>query len=108
VVASNLPGYAELLPASAGRLIPPGRADALADALRAVLEDSDLRGRMGRAGQEAARRYDWRLVADEVLDSYREAFARRARAAGAARRPSFVGRKRPRRVGKSGPTAFAA
>jgi phosphatidylinositol alpha-mannosyltransferase len=91
VVASELPGYAELLPRSAGRLVPPGDPVALADALREILEDADLREHMGRAGYEAARRYDWRRVADEVLEAYRDALAVRSRTA-----PQVLGRRRVR------------
>ena len=40
-----------------GLLIPAGNAEALASALRRVLTDMELRGRLSRAGQCVARRY---------------------------------------------------
>jgi phosphatidylinositol alpha-mannosyltransferase len=110
VVASALAGYAELLPPAAGRLVPPGDAEALAEALQELLADPVLRERMGAAGRDAARRYDWRIVADEVLASYSAALSRHARRQAvllriksqplARRSRSAPGRTPPREAGR--------
>ncbi|HVM69821.1 MAG TPA: glycosyltransferase family 4 protein [Gaiellaceae bacterium] len=57
VVASAVGGVPELVvDGETGLLVPPGDADALAAALRLVLEDADLRRRLGSAGRERAQR----------------------------------------------------
>jgi len=70
VVASDIPGYAAVLPPTCGRLVPPGDAGALAGALRELLDDEALRARLGGAGRKEARRYDWSAVVDDVLAVY--------------------------------------
>ncbi|MFI6345399.1 glycosyltransferase [Streptomyces sp. NPDC050560] len=75
-----------------GRLVPVGDADALADALLALVEDDELRRRMGTAAVRAARRFApgpvvgqaERLI-EELMDS-----ARTTRPAKATRRPPGV------------------
>ena len=73
VVASAIRGYRDVLPAEAGMLVPPGDAVALAGALRRLLADGELRRRLGHAGRRAASRYDWSVVAEEILAVYDEA-----------------------------------
>lgn len=53
-----------------GYLVPPHEPLALARAARRLLDDDALRRRMGRAGAEHARAYDWRSVAEATLDVY--------------------------------------
>lgn len=56
VVASAVGGIPEaVLPGRTGLLVPPGRADALARALAALVDDPSTRARMGAEGR---RRYD--------------------------------------------------
>ncbi|HET7571155.1 MAG TPA: glycosyltransferase family 4 protein [Gaiellaceae bacterium] len=83
VVASDIPGYRDVLPAEAGRLVPPGDPDALADALAELLGNATLRERLGAAGSEASARYAWPRVAERVLAIYE-----RVRRAGIAPGPS--------------------
>jgi phosphatidylinositol alpha-mannosyltransferase len=83
VVASAIRGYAELVPADGGLLVPPGDATALAAALRALLSDPGGRERMGEAGRRHAARYDWDVLVGRVLDVYERA----GRAQAASRRP---------------------
>jgi len=57
VVATSVGGVPELvLDEETGLLVPPGDAEALAAALRRVLEDAYLRRRLGSAGRERAQR----------------------------------------------------
>lgn len=74
VVATAVGGFLDtVVDGATGRLCPPRRPDALAAALRAVLEaDADERAALGRAGRaRVERRYTWSAVADDVVDVYR-------------------------------------
>ena len=53
-----------------GFLVPAADPDALADKLRLLLCDSDLRDRMGRNARQSAQAYTWASVASHVLDVY--------------------------------------
>jgi glycosyltransferase involved in cell wall biosynthesis len=55
VVATRLGGAAEIVDESCGVLVPPGDADALAGALGRLLDEPDLRARLGAAGPARAR-----------------------------------------------------
>jgi phosphatidylinositol alpha-mannosyltransferase len=70
VVASDIPGYREVLPPDAGRLVPPGDAGALATALGQLLDDEALRARLGGAGRREVKRYDWDAVVGDVVAVY--------------------------------------
>lgn len=73
VVASNLPGYANV--ARDGRdalLVPPGDASALAAALRRVLTDDDLSSRLVACGQERAAEFSM----DRLAEVYEEIYER--------------------------------
>jgi glycosyltransferase involved in cell wall biosynthesis len=56
VVASDVGGIPEQLGADAGRLVPPGDAQALADALVELAGNADLRARLGEAGRRRVER----------------------------------------------------
>ncbi len=56
VVATAVGDIPSVLPAEAGSLVPPRQPEALADALRPLLEDAALRARRGRAAREHALR----------------------------------------------------
>lgn len=56
VVGTNVNGIREIVvPDETGLLVPPDDADALGDALGALLTDAGLRARMGRSGRDRAR-----------------------------------------------------
>jgi phosphatidyl-myo-inositol alpha-mannosyltransferase len=61
--------------AGAGVLFPNGDADALAEALQAVLGDPLLRRQLTEAGNQLVRPYDWSVVAGQVLRVYEIAAA---------------------------------
>jgi glycosyltransferase involved in cell wall biosynthesis len=80
VVASDVGGVAEVVEdGQTGLLVPPGRADALAAALRGVLDDPTLASRLGVAGRRRAARFEWSEVARRYDEVYERA-ASRARA----------------------------
>jgi phosphatidylinositol alpha-mannosyltransferase len=75
VVASDLDAFRRvLLGGSAGRLVPIEDSDAFAEALIELLGDSDAsvaaRRRYIAAGTEAVKRYDWPVVAKQILRVY--------------------------------------
>ncbi len=74
VVASAIPGFSQVVdPGGDGLLVPPGKPEAFALALESLIADPGLRRSMGRHGVEKARRYDWRVVVDGILDVYAQA-----------------------------------
>ena len=54
-------------------LVPPRDAAALEQKLNRLLDDQELRERLGRWGVEEAARYDWSEVAAQVVEVYQEA-----------------------------------
>src|SRR5690242_21484395 len=56
VVASDIPGYREILTPETGALVPPEDPEALAGAIRALLADEPARLELGRAARERAER----------------------------------------------------
>ncbi len=72
VVASQVGGLLSLVRhGETGFLVPPQDPDALAGYLCLLLQDEDLRRRMGRCGVHHARRYHWQRVARRMADLYR-------------------------------------
>ncbi|MEQ3549962.1 glycosyltransferase family 4 protein [Pseudonocardia nematodicida] len=81
VLASDIePFRAVLGPAPAGRLFPAGDPGALAAALEQLLDTPAERARLAAAGQARAARFDWPVVAGEVVRVYRAAIAAAPRA----------------------------
>jgi phosphatidylinositol alpha-mannosyltransferase len=74
VLASDIPGYRDVVRDGIdGLLVPPGDALALAEALRSLALDSELRERMALAARERAERFAWPHVAAEVINAYEHA-----------------------------------
>ena len=74
VVATPVGGTPEVvLDGETGLLIPPRDPDALAEALRRLLADNDLRRRMGDAGYERVRtRFSADAMTSRMLEVYDE------------------------------------
>ena len=71
VVASNLDAFRRVLEdGEAGLLVAVEDSAALAEALIAVLGDDKLRARYVKAASAAVQRYDWSVVADEIMRVY--------------------------------------
>jgi len=74
VIASDIRGCRELVvDGETGLLVPPADAGALAEALRRLAGDADLRRRMGEAGrQRVQQEFDERLVFQRLEEGYRD------------------------------------
>lgn len=71
VVASELDAFSRVLDqGQAGRLVPVGDADALADALIEVLDDDALREQYIDRATARVARYDWSVVAGQIMRVY--------------------------------------
>lgn len=71
VVASRIGGIPEaVLDGETGILVPPGDSTAMADAIHRLIDDHELRMRLGRAAREHARQQDWSVVTRQVLALY--------------------------------------
>jgi len=53
-------------------MVPAGDASALAEAMRRVASDGDLRSRLALEGQAVAGRYTWEACARRHAELYRE------------------------------------
>lgn len=82
VVASDLDAFRRVLDnGRVGRLVPVDDAEALADGLIDLLADDALRARYVAAADEYVWRFDWSVVAGEIMRVY-ETVAGRARRCG--------------------------
>jgi phosphatidyl-myo-inositol alpha-mannosyltransferase len=71
VVASDLHAFRRVLRnGEAGRLVPVEDSAALAAGLAAVLANDRLAKRYIAAGADAVRRYDWSVVAIQIMRVY--------------------------------------
>jgi phosphatidylinositol alpha-mannosyltransferase len=74
VVATDIPGYREVVRDGVdGLLVPPRDPIALADAAARVLDDPGAARMYAQAGRERAGRYSWDHVAREIEEAYAEA-----------------------------------
>jgi len=85
VVASDIPGYREVLDPAASVAVAPDDPAALADAVAELVADEPRRETMGQAAREiAVERYSWPRIARRLVEIYErvtEVESREARAA---------------------------
>jgi phosphatidylinositol alpha-mannosyltransferase len=76
VVASDIPGYREVVTEETGSLVPPDDPQTLADAIRTLLGDEPARVERGRAARgRAESEYAWPLLARRLADCYEQVLA---------------------------------
>jgi glycosyltransferase involved in cell wall biosynthesis len=76
IVATRVGGVPELLAdGAAGRLVPPGDAAALADAVCALLRDPDQAAALGEAGRRRVGRYSAQTMVESLAQVYRDVTA---------------------------------
>jgi phosphatidylinositol alpha-mannosyltransferase len=76
VIASDIAGYRDVVRNGRdGVLVPPGDAQALAEALRDFYDEPDRRVSMSRAAAADVDRFAWPVVAEQVMAAYQEAVA---------------------------------
>jgi len=76
IVATRVGGVPELLAdGAAGRLVPPGDAAALADAVCGLLRDPDRATALGEAGRRRAGRYGAPAMVESLAQVYRDVMA---------------------------------
>jgi phosphatidylinositol alpha-mannosyltransferase len=106
VVCSDIPGYRDVVrDGLEGRLVPPGDAAELGEAIRCLAVSPEERAAMSARGRERAERFAWPHVAEEVEQAYEDALAvpvPQTRAAGVAVRsglaPADGARAKARRI----------
>ncbi len=73
VIASKVGGLAfSVQEGKTGYLVPSGDAATMADRIRLLLKDPDLRQRLGRQAARWAQRYGWPAIADRLLEVYEQ------------------------------------
>ncbi len=71
IVATDIPGFREVVSDGVeGLLAPPRDPEALAAGLVRVLTEPELAARLGEAGRERARTFDWPIVVDRLEELY--------------------------------------
>lgn len=79
IVAADIDGVREIVGDSAGMLVPPSDAQALAQTLARMITSSDQRTRLGQAAQARQRsRHSLPAMQRQVFDCYRDLLAQRA------------------------------
>jgi glycosyltransferase involved in cell wall biosynthesis len=75
VVVTDVPALLEVS-GGVGLVVPVGDDVALADAVRRLADDRELRARLGEQGRRNAARYTWEAAADAAWAAYEEAVRR--------------------------------
>ena len=71
VIASDIPGYRDVMTRETSVAFPAGDVGALVDAVEMMLGDEPRRVAMGASGRELAqRRWAWDAIAGQLLEIY--------------------------------------
>jgi phosphatidylinositol alpha-mannosyltransferase len=77
VVASDIPGYRDVMTSETGLTVPPDDPSALAEAVAALLGDEKSRCEAGLAARRLAQeRYSWEGIGRRLVDVYERALGR--------------------------------
>lgn len=71
VISTAAGGLAEAV-GDAALVVPPGDDDALAQAMKALVDSPDLAAELSRRGERQGQRFDWSTTARVTLDAYRK------------------------------------
>jgi glycosyltransferase involved in cell wall biosynthesis len=78
IVASAIGGLKDVVvDGETGLLVPPGDPDALAGAIRRLIDDRELRLRLGAEGEKRAEKFSPEAVVPRFESAYRDALAAR-------------------------------
>jgi glycosyltransferase involved in cell wall biosynthesis len=77
VIGTSVGGIPEVVPATAGILVPPEDVPALASAISALVEKPARRAVMGDAGEAWSRRYRWTSIIEGLEGDYERALGLR-------------------------------
>ncbi|MBC7261937.1 MAG: glycosyltransferase, partial [Chloroflexi bacterium] len=78
VIASRVGGLQQTVEDGVtGFLVPAGEPEALAEKLRLILLDHELRAQLAVHAREKAQRYTWQSVADRILSLYEDLWSQR-------------------------------
>lgn len=77
ILASDLPGYRELLRDDVGKLFTPGDSESLRSELIAMWMDPRALRSFSERGRERVSEFDWKILAREVLSTYEEVISGR-------------------------------
>ena len=73
-IVTNISGNRDIIDEGRnGRVVEPGNADALAQAIVEVAGDEATRSRLAAAARETASAYGWDVIADQYLENYQRA-----------------------------------
>jgi phosphatidyl-myo-inositol alpha-mannosyltransferase len=70
VVASDIPGYRDVMTAETGLLVPPDDPRALAQAVASLLADEPRRQRLAKGARDRAGAYSWDDIGRRLLAIY--------------------------------------
>ena len=73
IVATSIEGYSAVVTnGQDGLLVPPKHVESLTNTLRRLILDAELRSSLGQRALITARRYDWSIIAAQLLIYYEE------------------------------------
>lgn len=75
VIAMNIPGSgipSLIRNGKNGFLLEPGHPELIAEKIILLLQDNELRKKMGKEGRKFAEKYDWNIVARRTFEVYKE------------------------------------
>lgn len=91
MVASDIEAFRDLVTHDeSALLVRPGDEAALAAAIMRLVDDAELRRRLGAAAHARVARYDWPRVAEQHLDYYRKVLSRQSPVVSGDQRPTTV------------------